>query len=186
MEDARIVELYWQRKEAAIRETDDRYGSYLTAVAYQILADRHDSEETVNDTYLRAWNTMPPHRPTALCAFLCKITRQLSIDRYRRMTAHKRQAARYTLCLEELSECVSGGERPEDSADRQLLAECISTYLRRLAPPAREAFLCRYFFADSLRDIAARQGTTVAQVKSMLHRTRQGLRDDLEKEGFQP
>ena len=184
MDDRQIIDLYWQRDEAAIAATDDRYGDRLLTVAQHILTDWNESEEAVNDTYLKAWDAMPPHRPERLCAFLCRITRQLSIDRYRRRAADKRLPSQYALSLEELAECVSGGDRPEESVDLQELAMSIRAYLVRLAPPARQAFVCRYFFADSLREIAARQDVTVSQVKSMLYRTRQGLREHLQKEGF--
>ena len=184
MDDRQIVDLYWQRDEAAIWVTDNRYGDRLLAVALQILSDRCESEEVVNDTYMKAWNAMPPHRPERLCAFLCKITRQLSIDRFRRLRAGKRLLSQYSLSLDELSECVSGGDRPEEDVDAEELARSIGDYLAGLVPPARDAFVCRYFFADSLRDIAARQDTTVSQVKSMLHRVRLGLREHLQKEGY--
>ena len=184
MDDQKIIELYWRRDESAIQATDDRYGDCLLAVARRILTDPQDSEEAVNDTYLKAWNAMPPNRPSALCAFLCRITRDLSIDRYRRRRAGKRLASQYTLSLEELAECVSGGEQPDALIDGQLLASCISEFLREQSEAARQAFVCRYFFADPLREIAARQGTTLSQVKSMLHRTRQSLREFLQKEGF--
>lgn len=184
MDDARIIELYWKRDEAALTATEERYGDWLLGIARRILTDPGDSEEAVNDTYLKAWNSIPPHRPMSLGAFLSRITRDLSIDRYRRRTAQKRLASQYTLSLEELAECVSGGEQPEQTADLTLLAACISEFLRRQTPTARQAFVCRYFFADSLGEIAARQDTTVSQVKSMLHRTRQSLREYLQKEGF--
>lgn len=184
MDDRQIVELYWQRDEAAIEATQSRYGARLLTVARHVLDDFGESEEAVNDTYMKAWEAMPPHRPERLCAFLCKITRQVSIDRYRRRGADKRIPSQYALSLDELAECVSGSGRPEDSVDVQELAKTIRVYLARLAPPARQAFVCRYFFADSLQDIAARQNTTVAKVKSMLYRTRQGLREHLQKEGF--
>jgi len=184
MDDNCIVELYWQRDEAAITQTKDRYGPRLLALAQRILADLGESEETVNDTYLRAWNTMPPHRPVHLCAFLSKITRELSIDRYRRRTAEKRLPSQYALSLEELGDCVPGGRQPEEDLDVSLLARAIGDYLAGLAPRAREAFVRRYFFAESLQEIAAQLGTTVPWVKSTLHRTRKGLRTYLEKEGY--
>lgn len=184
MEDERILDLYWRRQESAIQATDDQYGDCLLAVAQHILEDWQESEETVNDTYLKAWNTIPPDRPALLCAFLCRITRDLSIDRYRRRRAYKRLSSQYTLTLDELAECVSGGEQPEDAVDHALLAACISRFLREQTPAVRQAFISRYFFADPLRDIAARQDTTVSQVKSMLHRTRQSLRQYLQKEDF--
>ena len=145
MEDKRIIELYWQRDETAITATEERYGDHLLGVARRILTDPNDSEETVNDTYLRAWNAMPPNRPAALGAFLTRITRDLAIDRYRRRTAGKRLASQYTLSLEELAECVSGGEQPEQTADCTLLAACISEFLRQQTPTIRQILTLQIF-----------------------------------------
>ena len=108
MEDRDIVTLYWQRDQEAIRQTDRQYGRYLSAIAFGILADREDSRETVNDTYLRAWDSMPPHRPQVLATYLGRITRQLSIDRWRARGRAKRGGSQYALSLEELGDCVSG------------------------------------------------------------------------------
>lgn len=184
MEEKAIVDLFWNRDERAIRETDDRYGDLLMTVAQSILEDRFESEETVNEAYWKVWSRIPPHRPDSLRAYLCKITRQLAIDRYRRRTAGKRGSARYSLSLEELGECLSAGDSTQEQVDVRLLGEAISRFLAGCTPAQRTAFVCRYFFLDSLGDIAARQDTTVAQVKSMLHRTRQSLRDYLQKEGY--
>lgn len=184
LNDQHIVELYWQRDESALQETAACYGATLTAVAQRILDDRVESEETVNDTYLKAWNVIPPHKPTKLGAFLAKITRELAIDRYRRRKAEKRAATQYALSLEELSECIPGGETPDEALDYALLTEAIGNYLAGLKPVVRQAFVGRYFFALSLQEIADKQGVTLSWVKTTLHRTRQGLREHLEKEGF--
>lgn len=184
MTDERIVELYWQRDESAIEQTTRQYGDTLLRLAYRILADLGESEETVNDTYLKAWHTMPPQKPSRLGAFLSKITRELAIDRYRRRKAEKRAASEYALSLEELGECVSGRGTPEEDLDADLLADAIGTYLRTVRVGAREAFVLRYFYAMSLQEIAQRQGNTLSAVKTSLHRTRAGLRAYLEKEGY--
>ena len=184
MEDSRIVDLYWQRDEQAIRHTDDRYGGYLLTVANHILADEEDSHECVNDTYMKAWNSMPTHRPQVLRTYLAKITRQVSIDRYRHRGAQKRFGSEYALSLEELTECVGGQDGPQQELELQALVEALGRYLRQLEEPARLAFIWRYFYLDPLREIAARQDSTVSQVKSMLHRTRLGLRAYLTEEGF--
>lgn len=184
MNDQQIVELYWQREESALRMTAACYGTALTAVAQRILGDPAESEETVNDTYLRAWNVIPPHKPTKLGAFLAKITRELAIDRYRRRTAEKRVVSQYALSLEELSECIPGGETPDEALNGQVLAEQIGTYLTALKPAVRQAFVSRYFFALSLQEIADQQGVTLSWVKTALHRARVGLRDYLESEGY--
>ncbi len=184
MEDKEIVALYWTRDERAIQETQRRYDRLLASIAFRVLSDREDSRECVNDTYYRAWEIIPPHRPSALPPFLSRIVRGLAIDRYRRQGAQKRAPAEYTLSLEELGDCVSGQESPQQAMEWQALGLAIGDYLRQEPLPARQAFLWRYFYFDTLKEIAVRQSSTVSQVKSMLYRTRQGLRQYLEKEGF--
>ena len=184
LNDQHIVELYWQRDEKATQMTAACYGAALTAVAQRILDDRAESEETVNDTYLKAWNTIPPHKPNKLGAFLAKITRELAIDRYRRRKAEKRAASQYALSLEELSECIPGGETPDEALDSKVLAQHIGAYLATLKPAVRQAFVDRYFFALSLQEIADKQDATLSWVKTALHRARVGLREHLEKEGY--
>ena len=184
LNDQQIVALYWQRDESALQATAANYGAALTAVAQRILDDRAESEETVNDTYLKAWNVIPPHKPNKLGAFLAKITRELAIDRYRRRKAEKRAASQYALSLEELGECIPGGETPDEALDCGVLAQHIGVYLATLKPAMRQAFVDRYFFALSLQEIADKQGVTLSWVKTALHRTRLGLREYLEKEGY--
>lgn len=133
MDDNRIVELYWDRDETAIHETDARYGRYLWTIAYHVLADREDSDECVNDSYYKAWSAMPPHRPASLSSFLGRIVRQLAVDRFRRRTAQKRAVSEYALSLDELAECVSGGEEPHQAAElRRLRGRIMGWALRRL------------------------------------------------------
>lgn len=184
MQDESIVALYWQRDEAAIRETEQKYGAYLTKIAYNILADVEDSQESVNDTYLKAWNSMPPHWPSVLSAWLGKITRQVSIDIFRKRSSEKRKTSMYAVSLSELAECVSGGDTTGEDVDLHLLAEAINTYLRTVSPEARNIFINRYYFMDSLREIADYFGMSESKIKSLLYRTRLGLRSYLEKEGF--
>lgn len=140
MEDRDIVTLYWQRDQEAIRQTDRQYGRYLSSIAFHILADREDSRETVNDTYLRAWDSMPPHRPQVLATYLGRITRQLSIDRWRARGRAKRGGSQYALSLEELGDCVSGAATPEEALDLAELGRAIGDYLRTLPLPARRRF----------------------------------------------
>ena len=184
MEDEAIICLYWQRDEGAIRETREKYGNYLGRIAWQILANKEDCEESVSDTYLRAWDSIPPQKPGLLSAYLGGITRRLSIDLYRKKTRLKRGGSEYALSLTELEDCVSGGDATGRAMDQKLLAEAIAAYLGGLAPETRTAFLERYYFMDPVADIAARRGCTLAKTKSMLYRARQGLRNYLEKEGF--
>ena len=184
MRDDKIVELYWKRDEGAVRQTEIKYGHYLTKLAYHILADWEDSRESVNDTYLSAWRSIPPHRPENLQTYLCRITRQTAIDIFRRRKSAKRQASEYALSLSELEDCISAGDTTQRDADRNLLSEAIRSYLMTLPEGTRDAFLCRYFFADSLRETARYCGMSEAGVKSLLYRTRIGLKKHLEKEGF--
>lgn len=184
MEDRDIVALYWSRDEEAIAQTQRRYGGYLYKIAWQVLASRPDSEESVNDTYLKAWNSIPPHRPGVLRTYLGKITRQLSIDRLRGRDREKRRGSEYTLSLSELEECVSAGDTTQEQIDLRLLAEAVEAFLSKLSPEARTVFVGRYYFLDPVRDIAGYYGMTQSKVKSLLYRTRQGLKQYLEQEGF--
>lgn len=181
MEDAQIVQLYWDRDEAAISATADKYGAYCDAVARNILGDPEDAAECVNDTYLRAWNAIPPHRPQALSTFLGKITRNLALNRYRYGRAEKR--SRLPAVLEELS-CVAGGEDAEQALDRQALVEALNDFLAGLSPRKRTIFLCRYWYLDSVAEIGARLGMTENHVSVTLRRLRRKLRDHLLERGF--
>jgi RNA polymerase sigma factor (sigma-70 family) len=184
MQDADIVALYWQRDESALRETEKAYGSYLFHIAYRILSDREDSAESVNDTYWKAWNSIPPHRPAVLATYLGKITRQRSIDILRTRNRGKRRASEYTRSLSELGECLSGGNTTQQETDLHLLAEAIGAYLAALSPEARNTFVGRYYFLDSIQEVAAYYGMSKSKVTSLLYRTRMGLKAYLEQEGF--
>ena len=184
MHDEQIVALYWDRKEDAIRQTQQKYGAYLSKIAYNILSDFEDSEECVNDTYLKAWNSMPTHRPSVLSTYLGKIARQLSIDVFRKRNSVKRYASEYAFSLEELGDTFSDGTTPEKALDDKLLDEAINSFLCALSDDARNTFIGRYYFFDSLKDVAAYCGMSEAKAKSMLYRTRQNLKAYLVKEGF--
>ncbi len=184
MEDAEIVDLYWKRDESAIQETESKYSHYLMKIAYNVLENLEDSKESVNDTYLKAWNSIPPHIPEVLSAYLGKITRQTAIDIYRKRNSGKRRPSQYQLSLSELEESFATGETVEEQIELQELAKAISTYLRTLSEESRNAFVCRYYFMDSIKAIAGYIGGTQAKTKSMLFRVRNGLRDYLVKEGF--
>jgi len=184
MTDTAIVDLYWQRSETAIRETENKYSNYLTKIAYNILANSEDSKESVNDTYLKAWNSMPQHRPNELSTYLGRITRQISIDGYRKRNAKKRQPSQYALSLSELEECVPSKNNPEQEVESGLLDELINSFLRTVSSQASTVFLCRYYFMDSVNEIAENHNLTVSNVKTILRRTRLGLKEYLEREGF--
>lgn len=184
MEDSKIVGLYWQRDEAAIAQTEKKYGRYLTTVAYNILSDLEDSRESVNDTYLHAWNSMPPQKPDILSTYLSKITRRVSIDRFRRKTAQKRGGGEYIQSLSELSGSVSAGDTMEQRISQMVLTHAIEGFLRTLPRESRNVFIARYYFMDSVRRIASYCGMTEAKVKTLLFRTRQSLVEYLQKEGL--
>ncbi len=184
MEDAQIVSLYWQRDESAIGQTQDKYDRYLNKIAYNILFDLEDSRESVNDTYLAAWNSMPPQKPNVLSAYLAKLTRRISIDLFRYRTRQKRQGSEYALSLTELEDCLSGGNTTEEAVDAKLLADSIAAYLRTLPEPSRRAFIGRYYYLDPLKEVAAYCGMTESKAKSLLYRLRLGLKDHLIQEGY--
>ena len=184
MEDAQIVSLYWDRDESAIRETETKYARYLTKIACNILNDVEDSRESVNDTYLAAWDSIPPHRPGILSAYLAKLTRRISIDRFRYRTRDKRMGSEYALSLEELGDCVCGGDTTQEAVNEKLLADAIGIYLRLLPENARTAFVGRYYFLDPLKEVAAYRGMSESKAKSLLYRTRVGLKEYLRKEGY--
>lgn len=184
MDDSEIIELYFQRSEEAVTQTASKYGKYCYKIAYHILSSREDSEESVNDTYLAAWNSMPPQRPSVLSAYLAKLTRRISIDRFRYRTRDKRRGSQYALSLSELDDCVSGGNTTEEIINVRLLADTIGIYLRLQSEEARNAFIGRYYYLDSLKEVAAYCGMSESKCKSLLYRTRVGLKEYLEKEGF--
>lgn len=175
MEDARIIALYWSRSEEAIPATALRYGAYLSSIARAILASYEDAEECVNDTYLRAWNAMPPSRPSFLAAFLGKITRRLSIDRWRKNRAQSRGGGELPLALEELREC--GEDGVEEALLREELVAWFQAFLDALPIAERRVFLSRYWYLESIAEIARRFSFSESKVKSMLHRTRGKLRE---------
>lgn len=184
MTDERIVQLYWDRDESAVAETQTKYGRYLTKIAYNILTDMEDSLESVNDTYMHAWKTMPPHRPTVLTTFLAKITRRVAIDMVRRKSREKRVPSEYTFSLSELEECIPDARSVEQQIEAQELGKAIQAYLKTISKDARRLFIGRYFFLDSLKDVARYCGMSEAKAKSMLYRTRCGLKIYLEQEGY--
>lgn len=184
MQDDQIIALYWRRDETAIRETEEKYGAYLLNIAYHILSNVEDSKEGVNDTYLKAWNSIPPHKPQVLSTYLGKITRQLSIDIFRRRTRTKRKASEYALALSELDDSISDGNTTERDVDLHLLADAINHYLSTLSREARCIFVGRYYYMDSIKEVSAYYNMSQSKTKSMLYRIRKGLKIYLEQEGF--
>lgn len=184
MDDRSIVALYWQRNERAIEETVTKYGKYLYSISYQILSNEEDAEECVNDTYNDAWQAMPPHRPSILSTFLGKITRRNSIDLWRKHNAEKRGGGEIALVLDELEECVSGNNDVESEIERQELQKKINVFLMGLPRRECHVFICRYWYMNSISDIAKQFNYSESKIKSMLFRTRDKLRIMLEKEGY--
>lgn len=182
MEDAEILALYENRSEEAIRETEKKYGAYCFSVAMNVLEDRQDAQEVISDTWLSAWNSIPPQKPRILSSYLARITRNLAIDRWRGSRASKRGGGQMALALEELSGCIPGGESPETGVLRQELLEGVVRFLAALPPVERNVFLCRYWYFDSAQDIGARLGLSGGKVRSMLYKTRKKLRAFLEEE----
>ena len=182
MEDNRIVELYWQRDERAISETEKKYGSYCFSIANRILQDSEDAQECVNDTYLGAWNAMPPHRSETLSTFLGKIARHLSLKKRREKSADKRGGGSVEESLDELEECIPSGQTIDDRLAAEELTEVINAFLDTLPLTERRVFLRRYWYFDSISEISSRFGFGESKVKMMLKRTRDKLLARLKKE----
>ncbi len=185
MDDKKIVGLYWERSESAINESEKKYGRYCLSIALNILSSKQDGEECVNDTWLRAWNSMPPHRPQKLAPFFGKITRNLSLNRLKKLTAAKRGGSQVELALSELGEIVSDGRSAADDAEIQTLAEHINNFLQSLSMKERKIFVMRYWHLYSVRDIAVEFDIGESKTKMMLLRTRNKLKEHLEKEGVE-
>ncbi len=181
MDDNNIVDLYWQRMEQAISETAKKYGKYCYSIAYNILGSREDAEESVNDTYSDAWNSIPPHRPSVLSTFLGKITRRRAIDKYRKHTARKRGGGEIPLVLDELKDCIADKGSMEQWYEKKRLSEVINAFVIALPEIEQKVFLCRYWYMDPISSICKQFGFSESKVKSMLYRTREKLRIVLEK-----
>ena len=184
MQDYEIVDLYWARSEYAITETNVKYGGYCRKIAMNIVSSAEDSEECVNDTYLSAWNSMPQERPDLLAPFLAAITRNHAITIYRKNHSQKRGSGQTALALDELFE-VAGPSSTEEEVDLKMLLQHINSFLEGLSSNDRIAFVRRYFYVDSLADIASALGVSESAVKSLLFRQRQKLKDFLTKEGYE-
>ena len=184
MDDVKIVSLYLQRDESAIGETEKKYGAYLRRISMNILGNASDSEENVNDTYLNTWNSIPPHQPERLAPFIGRIARNLALNRYKSNHAQKRSGDSFAVSLDELDECIPSVERTEDTVMSDVTGKHISNFLRKEPRNARSVFVCRYFYGEAVKNIAERFGYSDSKVKSMLQRTRNRLRDYLQKEGI--
>lgn len=184
MEDSTIIALYFARDEQAVTETAEKYGKYCLTIAQNILSDRLDSEECVNDTWLQTWHSIPPQKPNCLRAWLSSITRNLAINRYNTRHRAKRAEESYTLALEELSQCIASPEDTESVYLRQSLAESLNRFLETLPDRERDIFLGRYYFLYTTAEVARRLGMKENYVRNILSRTRVKLKKHLEKEAF--
>ena len=183
MEDKQIVDLYFERSESAITETEKKYGRYCHTIAYRILENDEDAKEIVNDTYLKAWKTIPPNRPDPLKPYVGMISRQLSLDRYEKYHTQKRigQAA---LVLDELAECIPDHDSGEDIGESVALREALNKFVRSLHDKAQNIFVRRYWYSSSIAEIAQEYGMKESSVTVLLLRTRRKLKAFLRKEGF--
>lgn len=181
MEDQQIIDLYWARDQRAVGETAEKYGGFLYSLAWNLLRVRGDAEECVNDVYLRAWNAIPPERPGYFRAWLGRIARNLSLDRWKRDQAEKRGGGE--ILLGELAECLPGSPDPQKQMEDREIAGHISRFLRGLPQESRRMFLLRYWYGSSVAEIAGACGCGAGKVKSALFRTRKALRAYLEREG---
>lgn len=184
MEDSTIIDLYWQRSEQAIAETDKKYGKLCHRIAYNILSNQEDAEETVNDTYMTAWKRIPPTRPVVFAGYLGKITRYISINRWNEQTAKKRGGGQIPAALDELQDCADDREDVEHICESKDVIRSYNAFLGTLPQQERNCFLRRYFYMDSIDDIACATGFSRSKVTSMLYRTRKKLKQHLETEGY--
>ncbi len=182
--DSALVQRFFDRDEDVLAEIEARYGSYLFTVANNILNDVEESEECVNDTYFSAWQKIPPYRPPILLTFLARITRGHAIDRWRQRRSLKRGGGDYVLPLDELADVVASSEKVTDTVEASDLAATISKFLTGERSVVRQVFVCRYFYCDTISDIARMFGRSEGGIKVMLHRTRTKLRRELVKEGW--
>lgn len=182
VDDNSLVALFWARNERALAVTAAQYGGYCAQIAYNITKNREDTEECVNDSYLRVWNSIPTDRPQMFKPYIGKITRNLAISRYRRDHAKKRGEGARESVYEELADCIPGGFDTEKQLEDKEIAKAISTFLRTEKEEARILFVRRYWYAESIAKLSEDFGFSESKVKSALFRTRNALREYLEKE----
>jgi len=185
LKDTEILDLYFDRNEQAIAETQNKYGTYCFSIAYHILHDQEDSDECVNDTWMRAWNSIPPSRPEFFNIFLGTITRNLSFDRWKKKKAAKRGSGELELELDELAECIpAAGSSTEEAVEAAELQRMINEFLRTLPEKECNVFLRRYWYSEEYAEIAKRYGMNLNSVKTSVFRTRGKLKAFLEKQGI--
>lgn len=184
MQDKEIISLFFSRDQKALSEVSHKYGAYCYSLAFNIVSQHEDAEECVNDTWLGAWNSIPPKKPDILKYFLAKITRGKAIDRLKKYHAQKRGADEVAVVLEELSDCIEGGSNPEHVILIGELSEIINVFLATIPIRDRQLFVRRYFYTESINNIASKAGMSNNNVSVSLHRTRAKLKDHLKREGY--
>ena len=184
MDDKQIIELYWNRLELAIAETSQKYGRFCFSIANNILRNKEDSDECVNDSYLRVWNVIPPQKPKSLKAFLGKITRNMALHMWEKRRAKKRGQDVVTLALEELQECIPSMSNMEQLTEQIVLVEVLNQFLDALEQEKRRIFMARYYYFYSIKEIASFYNVSESKVKMVLFRSREILKNMLEKEGI--
>ena len=184
LEDEKIIDLFWQRNENAISETDRKYGELVFKIAYNILYDKGDSEECQNDTYLDIWNAIPPTRPRVFVAFIVKIARRISIDLYRKKSSKKMIPSEFKTSIEELEYCLQGESEIDESLYAKELVKLINSYLRTLNEKQRYIFVGRFYFASSVEELAREIGTTPSNVYKALEKIKKGLKSYLARKGM--
>lgn len=184
MEDEKIIEQFFARKESAITAVRDTYGSYCARIAGNILDSEEDVDEILNDTWLKVWNSIPPQRPENLKLYIARIVRNLSFDRFRSRNREKRGGGEPVLALQELSECIPSAECPDSRMEAAQLKQAVSAFLETLPRRDRKIFLLRYYYVETAPEIAARLGIRPTLVRTSLSRTRKKLKTHLMKEGW--
>lgn len=184
MDDSEIVALFFARSEAAIAETTKKYGKYCHSIAFHILHNDEDAEECVNDTYLNAWNSIPPHRPSCLRTFLGRLVRNLSLNKYKQLTAKKRGEGQLPMIIEELYECIPANNLTENIPETLVLTDVFNRFLGSLPETQRRIFMRRYWYFGSIKEIAKEYSMSEGSVKMSLLRARNGLKELLQKEGI--
>ena len=185
LSDDTIIEMYWERNETAIKETDKKYGKYLYTISYNVLHDRLDCEECINDTYLSTWNRIPPTRPNMFQRFLSKITRDISVDKYRKTHTLRRIPSELVVSLDELDDCISCMIPESETETVEKIGAVLNSYLHGITERDRFIFVCRYYYSDTVQYIAKMVGVSDKTVYRELVRIRNGLREALLKEGIE-
>jgi len=185
MEDNEIVQMYWDRNEEALSATAKKYGSYCFSIAKNIVGNNEDAEECVNDTYLQTWNSIPDNKPKMLSTYLGKIARNISFNRYKYNNAEKRGGGQIDFVLDELSDLITAPDESDDELDSRLLSKAINAFISNLSLEKRQIFMCRYWYADSIKDIADRFDMTENNVSVTLNRLRQKLSEYLKESGYE-